>query len=74
MSLQYKLQADSDFEVINLETKVTNYIINITRKGKYDIKLVVWNNDGINSSSNIKYIEVTGKSFKLHQTELTFCS
>ena len=61
VTLAYKLKSEDKFTLVRLLPKTTDYIINTTNTGEYDIKMVVTNNQGINSSSNIITISVNGE-------------
>ena len=56
--LEYKLKNGNDFTSVYVDLYDTNYIINTTEAGEYNIKLVVVNNEGLSSASNISTVTV----------------
>ena len=62
--MEYKLKNGNDFTHVYVDLHDTNYIINTTEAGEYNIQLVVVNNEGLSSASNISHLTVIDTSVK----------
>jgi hypothetical protein len=61
MSVEYKLSTSVDFMQHYITGSETTYVIVPTEAGEYEIRIVVRNNAGFTSSSDIKTVTVAGK-------------